>query len=137
MTAAVDQAYQLALAARDHSYSPYSRFKVGAALKLKGRDVFYSGTNVENASYGGTICAERSAVVSAIANQGHVAFDFIVVVTDMTPASLPCAFCLGVLAEFCPPDFPIYLANLRGIEKQVTLRDLLPHPFLFVPPAGA
>lgn len=133
----VDKAWQLAVAARQNSWSPYSRFKVGACLKLKGKNVFVPGTNVENASYGGTICAERSAIVSAVAQHGRVAFDFIVVVTDMDPASLPCAFCLGVMAEFCPPEFPVYLANLAGVQKQVTLSDLLPHPFVFVPPAEA
>lgn len=129
------RAYELARQTRDNSHSPYSRFKVGSALKMKSGPRFYAGTNVENASYGGTICAERSAMVSAIAAEGRQAWEFIVVVTDTEPASLPCAFCLGVMAEFCPPDFPIYLANLQGLQNRTTLGELLPKPFVFVPPA--
>lgn len=125
-------AYKVAKKARENSYSPYSHFAVGAALKIKGSEVIIPGCNVENASFGGTICAERAAILSAISQFGRVGFEYLVVVTDTTPASLPCAFCLGVLAEFCKPDFPIHLANLDGIERTVTLGDLLPHPFVLV-----
>lgn len=129
----LNEAYQKALDARKNSYSPYSHFAVGAALKIKDQDILVPGCNVENASYGGTVCAERSAVLSAVSQFGRVPFEYIVVVTDTKPASLPCPFCLGVLTEFCKPDFPIHLANLDGIERTVTLKDLLPHPFVLVP----
>lgn len=126
-------AFLVATNARKNSYSPYSHFAVGAALKLKDKDLLIPGCNVENASYGGTVCAERSAILSAVSQYGKVPFEYLVVVTDTRPASLPCAFCLGVLAEFCKPDFLIHLANLDGIERTVTLGDLLPHPFVLVP----
>ncbi len=126
----VQKSWDLACSARENSYSPYSRFAVGAALKLRSGGTV-TGCNVENASYGGTVCAERTAVFAAVA-QGYRNFEHLVVVTETTPASPPCAFCLGVLAEFCPPEFPIYLANLKGIEKTFTLGELLPHPFQLV-----
>lgn len=121
--------FQSALHVRNHSYSPYSGFRVGAALKIQGIDEIVTGTNVENASYGATICAERAAVLAAIARYGKIPFEAIAVVADAQPYVVPCASCLGVLAEFCPPDFPIYCCNLDGIQKVLLLRELLPNPF--------
>lgn len=123
------QAYRIALEARQRAYAPYSRFQVGAALKVQGVDLPVPGCNVENSSYGGTICAERAAVVSAVSQYGKRAFEYIVVVTGTAPASQPCAFCLGVLAEFAGPDLPIVLANEAGIDRVMTLGEFLPHPF--------
>ncbi len=121
--------FKYALQVRDRSYSPYSGFRVGAALKVAGVEEPVTGTNVENASYGATICAERAAVLAAIARYGKVPFEAIAVVADAQPYVVPCAACLGVLAEFCPADFPIYCCNLEGIQKVLQLRDLLPNPF--------
>ncbi len=129
----LDKAFNVALNARNNAYAPYSGFKVGAALVVKGTDRIFPGCNVENASYGGTICAERTAIVSSIAATGHSDFEFCVVVTDASPASPPCALCLQVFSEFCNPDFPIYLASTEGIEKKVLLKDLLPVPFNKIP----
>jgi cytidine deaminase len=126
--AEVEKAYRLALEARANSYSPYSKFKVGASFKISGKDEYISGTNVENASFGGAICAERSAIVSAI-SQGERHFDFAVVVTDTDPASPPCGFCLQVMTEFCSGNFPIYLANLQGVKVKYELGKLLSTPF--------
>jgi homotetrameric cytidine deaminase len=84
---------------------------------------------VENASFGAGVCAERVAIFSMVAAAASPRPEFLVVVTDSDPASVPCALCLQVLAEFCPPDFPIHLANLGGVERTVTLGDLLPEPF--------
>lgn len=122
-------AVKAALKTRKNSYSPYSKFKVGAALKLKGVDQPVTGTNVENASYGGTICAERAAVLRAVAEYGKVKSEFLVVATGEKKATVPCALCLQVLAEFCPDSMPIYLANEKGVQREVRLRDLLPEPF--------
>lgn len=122
-------AYKLALEARSRAYAPYSHFHVGAALKLRGVDQLVSGCNVENASYGGTICAERSAVVSAISQYCKHELEYILVLTGTTPASQPCAFCLGVLAEFAGPELPIILANENGVDREVTLGDFLPTTF--------
>ena len=129
----LDKAFETAVKARENAYSPYSNFKVGAALALKNSEKIFPGCNVENASYGGTICAERTAIVSAIASGGKVDFDFCVVVTGSEPASPPCALCLQVFSEFCPPDFPIYLATPKGIEKKMLLKELLPVPFNEIP----
>ncbi len=124
-----DQLRNLAADARNKSYSPYSGFAVGAALKLKGIDQPVLGTNVENASYGGTICAERSAIVAAIAQYGKVEFEALAVVAVCDPPVVPCAFCLGVIAEFCGSDFPIYSCSPEKVEKVYRLGDLLPNPF--------
>ena len=129
----LDKALKVALEARENAYAPYSGFKVGAAIAIKNSEKIFPGCNVENASYGGTICAERTAIVSVIASGGKVDFDFCVVVTESEPASVPCALCLQVFSEFCPPDFPIYLASPKGIEKKVLLKELLPHPFNEIP----
>ncbi len=129
----LDKAFKIALQARENAYAPYSKFKVGAALAIKNNDKIFPGCNVENASYGGTICAERTAIVSSVAALGKVEFDFCVVVTGSEPASPPCALCLQVFSEFCPPDFPIYLASPNGIEKKMLLKELLPVPFNEIP----
>jgi len=125
----LNRAVSVAVQARAHSYSPYSHFAVGAALKLAGQDVYVPGCNVENASYGGTICAERSAVVAALAHFGSSKFESITVVTESDPPAVPCALCLGVLAEFCGPDLAIHLATPDGVKITWRLGDLLPHPF--------
>jgi homotetrameric cytidine deaminase len=123
------RAVAVATEARRHSHSPYSHFAVGAALKLKGKDIYVPGCNVENASFGGTICAERSAVVAAISQYGKVEFESVTVVTDTNPPAYPCAFCRGVLSEFCDGDLVIYLANPDGVKITTTLGEVLPHPF--------
>jgi cytidine deaminase len=129
----LDKAFKIALEARENAYAPYSGFKVGAALVVKDNEKIFPGCNVENASYGGTICAERTAIVSSVAALGKVEFDFCVVFTESEPASPPCALCLQVFSEFCPPDFPIYLASPKGIEKKMLLKELLPVPFNKIP----
>jgi homotetrameric cytidine deaminase len=125
----VQRAFELAVATRDHAYAPYSGFRVGAAIKVADSDLIYAGCNVENASYGAGVCAERVAVFNMLAAAESPAPEFLVVVTDADPASVPCALCLQVLAEFCPPQFPIHLANLDGIQRTVRFADLLPEPF--------
>ncbi len=125
----VKQAYDIAIKARSNAHAPYSKFQVGSALKLNGIDDPIPGCNVENASYGGTICAERGSVLSSVAQFGKKDFEFIVVVTDQEEPAVPCAFCLQVMSEFVKADFPVYLGNLKGITKKVLFKELLPHPF--------
>ena len=125
----ITNAYKQAVIARENAHCPYSKFHVGAAIKLKEKDEIFVGCNVENASYGATICAERTAVVSAIAQYGKKMIEFVVVVTDASPATQPCALCLQVLAEFCEPSTPIYLANTKEIESTISFEQLLPNPF--------
>lgn len=129
----LDDLYRAAREARDHAYAPYSHFKVGAAIHCVEDDAMYPGCNVENASYGGTICAERSAVMGMVSRRGRSTVDAVVVVTDTDPAIPPCGLCLQVLAEFCPPDAVIGLGNLTGIQRELTLRDLLPLAFTEFP----
>jgi homotetrameric cytidine deaminase len=129
ISAQVDKAYKAALKARHHAHSPYSRFKVGAALQVAGETEAVGGCNIENASFGGTVCAERVAVFQAIARLGSIQPEFLVVVTNEEKATVPCALCLQVLAEFCSDDMPIYLGNEKSIQKEYRLKDLLPHAF--------
>jgi len=122
----------LAQAAREaaaRSYSPYSRFAVGAALLTADGSVF-TGCNVENSSYGLTLCAERAAVVAAVA-AGHRRFAKLAVAGGARRAALPCGACLQVLAEFCGPDFPIVLTPLTAARRLRTRRlaQLLPRAF--------
>jgi homotetrameric cytidine deaminase len=120
------EAHHIAVEARKNSYSPYSRFRVGAALVLENGKIV-GGCNVENSSFGGTICAERTAFSSAIAQFGKIRPKALVLVTE--PEAVPCGLCLQVMAEFCPPDFPVYLGTPAGPGEAVTLKNLLPRPF--------
>jgi len=95
----------------------------------RSRPVYVPGCNVENASFGGTICAERSAVVAAVSQYGRVEFESVTVVTDTVPPAYPCAFCRGVLSEFCGPELIVYLATPDGVKITTTLGEILPHPF--------
>jgi cytidine deaminase len=109
-----------------HAHAPYSNFPVGAALQGKsGRT--YTGVNVENASLGLSVCAERNAVFAAVA-AGERAFDAIAVVTESARPTPPCGACRQVLLEFAE-DLPIHLAGKSGPIETHTLSELVPHPF--------
>ncbi|MEE9604464.1 MAG: cytidine deaminase [Candidatus Scalindua sp.] len=112
--------------AREHSYSPYSRFKVGAALKTKNGMVF-TGCNIENSSYSLSICAEREAIFKAI-SAGERDLDTIAVVTDSDKLTTPCGACRQVMWEFSK-DMTIVVANLKGEKKEFKIKELLAHPF--------
>ncbi|EQC49905.1 cytidine deaminase [Bacteriovorax sp. BSW11_IV] len=127
--ARVLEAYEIAKSTRDHAHAPYSKFHVGAAVAFKGVEKIFGGCNIENASYGGTVCAERTALWSGITVLGRKEVDFIVVVCDTNPVTVPCAFCLQVINEFSKGDAPIYLGDLEGIKKKVLFKELLPYPF--------
>lgn len=99
---------------------------MGAALLTEDGKVF-TGGNVENASYGLSICAERVAAVKAV-SEGHTRFSKLVVVADTEEPCPPCGVCRQMLFEFSP-DMPVIMVNLRGKEKELTLRELLPEPF--------
>ena len=133
VSAEVQKAYEKTLESYKNSYSPYSKFKVASTVKIKNQDRYFGGCNIENASYGATMCAERVAIFSSIGELGVQEFDFIVILANTDPAVTPCALCLQVMAEFCPPEFPIYLANLDGIKEKRKLEDFLPRAFNQIP----
>lgn len=112
--------------AREGAYVPYSNFKVGAALLLKNGHIV-TGANVENASHGLCICAERVAVASAVAN-GHRQFKAIAIVTDTLPPAAPCGACRQVISEFSS-DLPLIMSNLSGNVVQTTLEQIFPMQF--------
>ncbi len=116
----------MALAAQKKAYVPYSNFKVGAAfMDRTGR--MFAGCNVENASYGLTVCAERVAIFSAVV-QGVQSIDTIAIVTDGNGLGSPCGACLQVIQEF-GPGAKIILAKEHSRYKTFYLNELLPHPF--------
>lgn len=121
---------KIAVKAREMSYSPYSGFKVGAALLCKNGKV-YTGCNIENAAYTPTNCAERTAVFKAV-SEGEREFLAIAIVggkgDTLNDLCAPCGVCRQVLCEFCDGDFRIVLGKPESI-KTVTLGDILPYSF--------
>ena len=115
-----------ARAVRRRAYAPYSGFRVGAAVLAGGR--IHVGANVENASYGLTVCAERAAVAAAVA-AGARRLDAVAVASGTTDPTPPCGACLQTLAELGGPALPIVLAGARGARVETTLGDLLPRGF--------
>jgi cytidine deaminase len=115
-----------ARAAREHAVADYSHFKVGAALETEGGQVF-TGCNVENATYGLTICAERVAIFKAL-SEGHRKFTRIAVVADTEAATPPCGACRQIIWEF-GGDLEVIIANLKEIKATLRMKDLLPLPF--------
>lgn len=113
--------------ARQTAYVPYSKFKVGAALLTKDGTVFH-GCNIENASFGLTNCAERTAIFKAV-SQNEREFAAIAIVADTEGPCSPCGACRQVIAEFCAPTMPVYLTNLKGDVLETTIEALLPGAF--------
>ena len=122
-----EELIRVASLARQRAHAPYSKYKVGAAIRTK-RNRVHSGANVENASYGLTVCAERTAAFAAV-NAGDTAFDAIAIVIDDERLPTPCGACRQVLAEFSP-DMRVILATTGGKRRVTTLGELLPDPFL-------
>lgn len=113
--------------AREKAYVPYSKFKVGAAL-LTVDGTIYRGCNIENASYGLSNCAERTAFFKAVSD-GVKDFAAIAIVGETDGPISPCGACRQVMSEFCLPDMPVYLTNLKGDVEITTVRNLLPGAF--------
>ncbi|MBQ1545956.1 MAG: cytidine deaminase [Clostridia bacterium] len=122
---------ELAKKASENSYSPYSHFRVGAALECADGTVF-TGCNVENSSYGATCCAERTALFSAAA-KGYRKFTKIAIVGtsdgNFSEMTYPCGVCRQVLSEFCSGDFSVVVTDDSGVHC-VKFSELFPHPFL-------
>jgi len=120
----MDKLINAARLARKNSYSPYSKYKVGAAV-LTDNDTIISGCNVESSSYGLTCCAERTALFSAISN-GHNKFKALAVITK--DGGTPCGACRQVIWDLCG-DIPIYVADENGKVEETTSKTLLPKAF--------
>jgi cytidine deaminase len=120
-------AKEKALKTRENAFAPYSKFKVGSALVSKQTKQIYSAVNVENVSYGATICAERGAILAAVANEGIFEIESLVVVSEIL--AVPCALCLQVMVEFATSESCITLYDLKGNSKEYSFSELLPHPF--------
>ncbi len=116
-----------AAAARAHAHAPYSRFAVGAAVATSDGRIF-AGCNIENRSYGVTLCAERGAVAAAVAAGGRE-LAAVAILTEADPPAPPCGLCRETLAEFCPPELPILLASVGGERRVTTLGELFPQVF--------
>ena len=120
-----EQLIEVAKEYREKAYVPYSKFKVGAAVRTKGGKI-YGGCNVENASYPVGCCAERTAICKAV-SEGAREFEAIAVVADTERPCAPCGMCRQFIAEFRIPR--ILMTNLKGDRKIVTLEELLPFSF--------
>jgi cytidine deaminase len=117
----------IAQQARAQAHAPYSNFKVGAALEGADGRVF-TGCNVENSSYGLSMCAERVAIFKAI-SEGLREFKRIAVIADTPIPVRPCGACRQVISDLFPKDTEVILANLQGDLEVTTIRELLPAPF--------
>jgi len=122
-----EQLIGVASLARERAYAPYSKYKVGAAIRTK-RNRVHAAANVENASYGLTVCAERCAVFAAVAAGETKDYDAIAIVIDGPRLPSPCGACRQVLYEFAP-GVRVLLATTTGLRKATTLAELLPAPF--------
>lgn len=129
----VAEAFKKAQFARENAYADYSKVKVGAALKVKGRDEIYYGANVEYVVNGVSVCAERSALSHAVTNNGKIDLEFVVVCSHTDPALLPCGVCLQAMSEFCEPELDIYIGNREKIIDKVKFKDLHPHQYASLP----
>ncbi len=120
----------LAIKARELSYSPYSNFKVGAAILTKDGE-YYLGANVENSSYPISMCAERNAIYNAMMHgKGKDDFVALAIAADSPRAVSPCGACRQAISELFPLDAPIYLVNTSGDIKETNAKELLPYAFV-------
>ena len=126
MAVTAEQLVSAATDAMHRAVAPYSDFKVGAALETAGGDIV-SGCNIENASYGLTMCAERVAIFKAV-SEGVREFTRIAVVTDTEMLTPPCGACRQIIWEFCG-DVPVIMSNVKGDSREYRMSELLPEAF--------
>ncbi len=122
-----DALFEAARGVQQQAYAPYSKFPVGAALLAEDGQII-TGCNVENSSYGLSVCAERHAIGSAV-GRGVRRFRAVAIVANSEEPCPPCGTCRQVLAEFCGPDTPVRSRTPDGTEARYTLAELLPHAF--------
>ena len=127
MTKAKQEWMDTAIAALDKAYVPYSHFPVGACLVTKTGKI-YQGLNIENASFGLSNCAERTAFFKAV-SEGEREFQHLVVAGHTPEAISPCGACRQVMVEFCEPEMPVTLLGDNGAVKEMTIEELLPYYF--------
>lgn len=127
MMSAKKEWIEVAIDGMEKAYVPYSKFPVGAALITETGEIF-QGCNIENASFGLTNCAERTAFFKAV-SEGNVAFSHLVVAGATEDPISPCGACRQVMVEFCKPDMPVTLVNTKGDVKETTVSGLLPYSF--------
>lgn len=128
MTEIQKKLFEAALAARNWSHAPYSKAFIGAAVLMKDGRIF-AGCNVENASFGGTVCAERVAIWKAVSEGAEKEVQDIMVVSDAKDPWPPCGLCRQVLAEFATPTTRVYTANLQGQMRSFVFGELFPESF--------
>lgn len=126
MEITTEKLIEAATEVREKAYAPYSNFKVGAAVQTKSGKIF-TGCNVESASYGLTVCAERVAIWKAV-SEGEKEFEQIAVVAGTEELTPPCGVCRQIIWEFCG-DIPVIFANLKGDVETVQMKELLPRAF--------
>ncbi|NBU22062.1 cytidine deaminase [bacterium] len=124
----IQKLFELACRTRENAYVIYSQYQVGAALLLSNGEMV-GGCNVENASYGATVCAERVAIQKAISDRGKIEVKKVMVVTDSESPWPPCGMCRQVIAEFTSDDAEIYLANLQGQCLKYSFQEIFPGAF--------
>ena len=122
----IEELIEAAKSVRDKAFAPYSQFKVGASVRSKDGKIF-TGCNVESASFGLTVCAERVAIWKAV-SEGVTDLDAIAVVTDTEMLTPPCGVCRQIIWEFCG-DVPVTLADCNGHKSTIQMKDLLPNAF--------
>ena len=126
-----DEMVRLAMEAQQRAYAPYSGFHVGASI-LADNGRIYTGCNIENASFGATICAERTAIGKAISD-GARQILAVAVTSDSEDYTLPCGICRQVMSEFCASDMPLYLSDKTGRFKEFSFHELFPNIFILKP----
>ena len=125
----IEKARKIARNVLKNAYAPYSNLNVAAVIVSSDGEYFF-GVNVENVSYGLTVCAERNAVFNAVAN-GKREFSFLYLTSSYKEIITPCGACLQVLSEFCSPDMPILCEDLNGNSSSFSLKELFPMKFDF------
>lgn len=119
---------EVAAIAQKNSHSPYSKAQIGAGVIFSDGKI-YSGCNIENASYGGTVCAERVAIWKGISENAKLPLKEVLVVSDFTPSWPPCGLCRQVIAEFCSDDTLIHLASPTAITQTLKFSEIFPMAF--------